>query len=103
MSDDRTTSTQGHEVLANTQLSSDVHRLVVRAPRVAAARQPGQFVIVRLGAGAERIPLTIADSDSAIGSIDLVIQAVGKSTSDLVALVPGDEHPRRRRPARPPV
>ena len=53
-------------------------------------RQPGQFVIVRLGPGAERIPLTIAESDSAVGSIVLVIQAVGKSTSDLVALAPGD-------------
>jgi ferredoxin--NADP+ reductase len=79
----------GYEVLSNTKLSADVHRLVVRAPRVAAARQPGQFVIVRLGPAAERIPLTIADSDSAEGSILLVIQAVGKSTSDLVALAPG--------------
>jgi ferredoxin--NADP+ reductase len=79
----------GHEVLSNTKLSADLHRLVVRAPRVAAARQPGQFVIVRLAPGAERIPLTIADSDSAEGSILLVIQAVGKSTSDLVALAPG--------------
>jgi ferredoxin/flavodoxin---NADP+ reductase len=82
-------SIPGYEVLSNTKLSADVHRLVVRAPRVAAARQPGQFVIVRLGPGAERIPLTIADSDSAGGSILLVIQAVGKSTSDLVALGPG--------------
>jgi ferredoxin--NADP+ reductase len=82
-------SIPGYEVLSNTKLSADVHRLVVRAPRVAAARQPGQFVIVRLGPGAERIPLTIADSDSAEGSILLVIQAVGKSTSDLVALAPG--------------
>jgi ferredoxin--NADP+ reductase len=80
----------GHEVLSNEALSADVHRLVVRAPLVAAARQPGQFVIVRLGAGAERIPLTIADSDPAAGTIVLVIQAVGKSTSDLVALAPGD-------------
>jgi len=78
-----------HEVLSNTALSADVHRLVVRAPRVADARQPGQFVIVRLGPGAERIPLTIADSDVADGTIVLVVQAVGKSTADLVALAPG--------------
>ena len=83
-------STSGHELLSNTKLSGDVHRLVVTAPRVAAVREPGQFVIVRLGPGAERIPLTIADSDSAAGSIVLVVQAVGKSTSDLVALAPGD-------------
>jgi ferredoxin--NADP+ reductase len=78
-------------VLSNTKLSADVHRLVVSAPLVAAVRQPGQFVIVRRGPGAERIPLTIAESDSAEGSIVLVIQAVGKSTADLVALAPGDQ------------
>ncbi|MDP9464390.1 MAG: sulfide/dihydroorotate dehydrogenase-like FAD/NAD-binding protein [Actinomycetota bacterium] len=83
-------STPGHELLSNTRLSADVHRLVVIAPRVAAARQPGQFVIVRLGPGAERIPLTIADSDPTAGTIVLVVQAVGKSTTDLVALAPGD-------------
>jgi ferredoxin--NADP+ reductase len=80
----------GHEVLSNTALSPDVHKLVVRAPLVAAARQPGQFVIVRLADGAERIPLTIADSDPCAGTIVLVVQAVGKSTIDLVALTPGD-------------
>jgi ferredoxin--NADP+ reductase len=80
----------GYEVRSNTKLADDVHRLVVRAPRVASVRQPGQFVIVRLGPGAERVPLTIADSDPADESIVLVIQAVGKSTSDLVALAPGD-------------
>ena len=79
-----------HEVISNTELSRDVHRLVVRAPRVAAVRRPGQFVIVRLGDGAERIPLTIADSNAEDGTIVLVIQSVGKSTRDLVALVPGD-------------
>ncbi len=84
-------STPGHDVMSNTKLSADVHRLVVRAPRVAAKREPGQFVIVRLGPGAERIPLTIAEADPAQGSIVLVIQAVGKSTSDLVALSPGEQ------------
>ena len=84
------TSVSGHEVISNVALSADVHRLVIRAPRVAAVRQPGQFVIVRLGPGAERIPLTIAESDPEEGSIVVVIQAVGKSTSDLVALAAGD-------------
>lgn len=79
----------GFEVISNTTLSPDVHRLVIRAPRVAAVRQPGQFVIVRLGPGAERTPLTIAESDAEEGSIVVVIQAVGKSTSDLAALAAG--------------
>jgi ferredoxin--NADP+ reductase len=70
-------------------LSPDVHRLEVVAPRIATVRRPGQFVIVRLGPGAERIPLTIADADPQAGTIVLVVQAVGKSTNDLVALGPG--------------
>jgi ferredoxin--NADP+ reductase len=78
-----------HTVLANVPLSPNVNRLVLSAPRVAKHRKPGQFVIVRLGEGAERIPLTIADADPVAGTISLVIQAVGKSTRDLVALDPG--------------
>jgi ferredoxin/flavodoxin---NADP+ reductase len=67
-----------------------VTRLVLEAPRIAEIRQPGQFVIVHLGRGAERIPLTIADGDAEAGTISLVIQAIGKSTTDLVELQPGD-------------
>jgi ferredoxin--NADP+ reductase len=78
-----------YEVLSNTPLSAAVHRLQLRAPRIAATRKPGQFVIVRLGPGAERIPLTIADADPAAGTITLVIQVAGKSTADLVAVPAG--------------
>lgn len=78
-----------HSVLSKTQLSPNVTRLVVEAPRIAEIRQPGQFVIVHLGPGAERVPLTIADADPQAGTITLVIQAVGKSTEDLVAIEPG--------------
>jgi ferredoxin/flavodoxin---NADP+ reductase len=73
-----------HEIVDKQQLSPNVTRLVVRAPRIAEIRRPGQFVIVRLGEGAERIPLTIADADPVAGTISLIIQAVGKSTMDLV-------------------
>ena len=78
-----------HKVIAKRKLSPNVTRLEVEAARISQIRQPGQFVIVRLGEGAERIPLTIADADPAAGTIALVIQAVGKSTMDLVALEPG--------------
>lgn len=80
--------TSGHEIVSNTRLTRDVHRLVVRSPRVAAVARPGQFVIVHRREGAERTPLTIAERID--DSIALVIQAVGKSTTDLVALEPGD-------------
>jgi len=79
-----------HPILSSTQLSPNVWRLVVESPRIAEIREPGQFVIVRRGPGAERIPLTIADADAAAGTISLVIQSVGKSTTDLVELQPGD-------------
>lgn len=79
-----------HPILRNERLSPNVTRLALEARRIAQIRQPGQFVIVHLGRGAERIPLTIADADPEAGTISLVIQAVGKSTSDLVELQPGD-------------
>lgn len=79
-----------HAIVERVQLSPNVTRLVVEAPRIAQVRRPGQFVIVRRGPGAERIPLTIADADPVAGTISLVIQAVGASTMDLVALGPGD-------------
>jgi ferredoxin--NADP+ reductase len=80
-----------HRIVARTQLSPNVTRLDVEAPRIAQIRLPGQFVIVRRAERAERIPLTIADTDPVAGTISLVIQAVGKSTRELVALNVGDE------------
>jgi ferredoxin--NADP+ reductase len=79
-----------HPIVSTEQLSPNVYRLVVEAPRIAEIRQPGQFVIVRKGPGAERIPLTIADADSERGTITLIIQSVGKTTADLVELKPGE-------------
>ncbi len=76
-------------ILSRQQLSPNVTRLDVQAARIAQIRQPGQFVIVHQSESAERIPLTIADAQPARGSIALVIQAVGKTTRDLVALQPG--------------
>lgn len=78
-----------HPIVSKKQLSPNVTRLELKAPRIAEIRKAGQFVIVRKGEGAERIPLTIADSNPAAGTITLVIQAVGKSTKELVALEPG--------------
>ncbi len=78
-----------HNVIAKDQLSPNVTRFVVEATRIAQIRRPGQFVIVRLGEGAERIPLTIADANQETGTISLIIQAIGKSTMDLAALEVG--------------
>jgi ferredoxin--NADP+ reductase len=79
-----------HSIVAKARLSPNVTRLEVVAPRIAQIRQPGQFVIVHRAEGAERIPLTLADADAGAGTIALVIQSVGKSTGELVALQPGE-------------
>jgi ferredoxin/flavodoxin---NADP+ reductase len=79
-----------HKITAKQALSPNVTRLEVEARRIAEIRRPGQFVIVRKGEGAERIPLTIADGNRKGGTIALVIQAVGKSTRELVALNVGE-------------
>jgi ferredoxin--NADP+ reductase len=57
------------EVLSNETITPVLHRMVIRAPRIAAARKPGQFVIIRAAEGEERIPLTIADADANAGTI----------------------------------
>jgi ferredoxin--NADP+ reductase len=79
-----------HPIVEREQLSPNVVRLVVEAPRIAKVRRPGQFVIVRKGPGAERIPLTIADNDAEAGTITLMIQAIGASTIALTNMQVGE-------------
>jgi ferredoxin--NADP+ reductase len=77
------------KVVSNEVLAPNLHRLQVKAPRVAAARKAGQFVIVRSEPGEERIPLTIGDADPVAGTITLFIQAIGASTRKLVDIPVG--------------
>jgi len=77
------------EVVSNDTLAPNLHRMVVRAPRIAAARKAGQFVIVRADRGEERIPLTIGDADPAKGTITLFVQAIGASTRRIVSTPAG--------------
>lgn len=70
--------------------SENVVKLEIEAPRIAKARRAGHFVIVRVGEDGERIPLTIAGSDSAKGTITLVIQRMGVSSRKLTDLNVGD-------------
>ena len=78
------------EILVNETLAPHLHRIVVRAPRIAAARKPGQFVIVRAAEGEERIPLTIGDADADQGTITLFVQAIGGSTRRIVETPVGE-------------
>jgi ferredoxin--NADP+ reductase len=63
---------------------------VIEAPAVAAACQPGQFIILMIHEEGERIPLTIADFDREAGTITIVVQAIGTSTRHLQTLGKGD-------------
>lgn len=78
------------KIVEKEYFSPKVVRLEVEAPLIARSRRAGHFVIVRCGDKGERIPLTIADSDIERGTITLVVQAVGESTTAICALEPGD-------------
>jgi ferredoxin/flavodoxin---NADP+ reductase len=62
----------------------------LEAPLIAEAARPGQFVMLRVREGGERIPLTIADFDRTAGTIAIVVQEVGATTRRLCALGAGD-------------
>jgi NAD(P)H-flavin reductase len=68
------------QILKKRELAENVDEFIVRAPLIAKKAKPGQFVIVRVTAKGERIPLTIADKDPEDGTITLMVQRVGKST-----------------------
>ena len=81
------------KVLQRKRLVPNIHLLELQAPEVAAKCQPGQFVILMSDERGERIPLTIADWDTARGSVSVVFMCVGTSTHKLSLLKPGDEIP----------
>ena len=68
----------------------NIKQFVIEAPRIARKQRPGQFVILRLHERGERIPLTIKAADPAAGTVTIVVQAVGKTTSLLNCLETGD-------------
>lgn len=79
-----------YKIVKKEYYSEKVVRLDIEAPLIARSRKPGNFVIVRVGEGGERIPLTIADADIEKGTITLVVQAVGHSTEKICGLCEGD-------------
>ena len=72
-------------------LAPDISLIEIKAPLVAGKAKAGQFVILRLWEGGERIPLTIADFDRERGTITCVFQEVGKTTRQLGTLEAGDK------------
>jgi len=81
-----------HKIVSKKQLSQDIFIAEVRAPQIAVAHRPGQFVILCINNDySERIPLTIAGVDTEKGTIRLIWQRVGKTTAELAELNIGDE------------
>lgn len=79
-----------YKIVKKRELTTNIYLMDVEAGRVAKSCQPGQFVIVRMGADGERIPLTICDYDRSRGTVTIVFQCVGASTTRMAALEEGE-------------
>jgi len=80
-----------NKIVSKEYFSENVIKFEVEAPLIARSRKAGHFVMVKVGAKGERIPLTIADADTSKGTITLVVQRMGVSSSKLAQLNEGDE------------
>lgn len=79
-----------NKIILKEYFSEKVCKLVIEAPLIARSRKAGHFVIVRVGEKGERMPLTIAEADTEKGTITLVVQEVGLSSTRLCELNEGD-------------
>ena len=79
-----------YQILKKQTLNANTKLMVIEAPHVARKAEPGQFIILRVSAEGERIPLTIADFDREKGSVTIIFQEVGATTMALGELNEGD-------------
>ena len=79
-----------NKIISKEHFSEKVFKLEIEAPLIARSRKAGHFVIVRVGEKGERMPLTIAAADAVRGTITLVVQEVGLSSTRLCELNEGD-------------
>ena len=79
-----------YRILQADKLAANIYRMVVEAPRVASRCLPGQFLIAKSDEEGERIPLTICDYDREAGTVTIVFQPVGASTTKMAQLQTGD-------------
>ena len=79
-----------NKIVKKVQFSEKVFLFEIEAPLIAKSRKAGNFVIVRVDKIGERMPLTIADADIQKGTITLVVQEVGLSSTKLCQLNEGD-------------
>lgn len=79
-----------YKILEKQSLNPTVSKMVIACPAVAKKAEPGQFIILRVDAEGERIPLTIADFDRQSGTVTIIYQIVGATTHKLDKLSAGD-------------
>ena len=79
-----------YEIKTKEMLTPTICRMKVHAPRLAAAALPGQFLIVRATENGERIPLTISDYDKESGTVTIVTQQIGASSSEIISFEAGE-------------
>ena len=79
-----------YEIITKEMLTPTICRMKVKAPRLAASALPGQFLIVRATENGERIPLTISDYDKQEGTITIVTQQIGASSSEIISFEEGE-------------
>lgn len=79
-----------HKIVKKKKIAENTNLFEIRAPVVAKKARPGQFVILRIGEKGERIPMTIVDFDRGMGTITIVAQGIGKTTTQLGNLGAGD-------------
>lgn len=78
-----------NKIISKRFFSDNVAEIVIEAPLIARSRKAGHFVIIRVDAHSERMPLTISAADTDKGTITLVVQRIGVSSSKLCAMEPG--------------
>jgi NAD(P)H-flavin reductase len=79
-----------YKIVSKEMLTPTICRMKVEAPRLAKAANPGQFLIVRADEKGERIPLTISDYDKEAGTITIVTQQIGASSSEIISYEEGE-------------
>jgi NAD(P)H-flavin reductase len=83
-------STEGlYKIVEKQDLSPTISKHVIYAPLIAAKAKPGHFVILRSREGGERIPVTLVDWNPSNGTVTVIIQSIGKSTTEMNALKQG--------------
>jgi len=80
----------GYRILSKKILNPQIFMMEIEAPLVARRVEPGQFIILRTDEFGERVPFTVADFDREKGSVTIIVQVVGKTTTDLSKYEEGD-------------